>query len=154
MLCVKITFSLLFCMCVCLKRKKNYKKKKREGKEESTGTQSISPHWLSNGLLMGSNKRFEPFMNPITYNKGFGLVGSEEYFWIQYTCKIVIWKTDRKWRLKVFKGPRNKSLSNGGDISISGSMKSSSQYLGLMAKMAHYHYLAKKIAICHYFENM
>ena len=72
-------------------------------------------------------------MNPITYyNKGFGLVGSEEKFWIRYTWKIVIWKTDRKWGLKVFEGPHNKPISNGGDISISGSMKSSSQYLGLI----------------------
>ena len=68
-------------MCLFKKKKKKKEKKRKEeeeGKEESTGSQSISPHWLSNGLLMGSNKRFEPFMNPITYNKGFGLVGSEE----------------------------------------------------------------------------
>lgn len=72
---------------------------------------------------MGSNKRFGPFVNPITCNKGFGLVGSEEKFWIRYTCKIVIWKTDRKWGLIVFEDLRNKPISNGGHISISGSMK-------------------------------
>ena len=33
-------------------------------------------------------------------------------------------------------------------------MKSSSQYLGLMAKMVHCHYLAKKLTIYHCFENM
>jgi len=69
-LCVKIIFPLYF-----LKKRKIKKEKRR------VQAQALNPYpQIGYQMGKGSNKRLGPFMNPITYNKGFGLVGSEEKF--------------------------------------------------------------------------